>query len=39
MPRAIDVVVCAAADAVEGTPRMARAAPLAAVRVAREMEL
>lgn len=37
MPRAIDVVVCAAADAIEGTPRTARTALLAAVRAAREM--
>jgi hypothetical protein len=39
MPRAIDVVVCAAADAVDGTPRAARVALLAAVRAAREMGL
>jgi hypothetical protein len=39
MPRAIDVVVCAAAEAIDGTPRTARAALLAGVRAAKEMSL
>jgi hypothetical protein len=37
--RAIDVVVCAAADACDGSPRAARAALLAAVRAAKDVGL